>query len=293
MSQSHKFAYFGTPSVAAKTLEGLVSRNLVPVLVITAPNAPRGRGLVLTPSETRVVAESHGIPVLMPPKLDGAAIAAIREHHCDYAVVVAYGKIFPQELIDAFPKGAINVHYSLLPKYRGATPMETALLAGDTETGVTVQQMAYELDSGNILAQEATPIGADETARELRPRLIDIGTRLLVETLSRLEQGEITPMPQDSAHHKGTSCFLTRFAHNKTMSLATRARKFKKADGELDLSAPGEENWRKYRAYADTIGTYFFKDGTRYKITRASFKNGHFTVERVIPEGKRETDWQA
>jgi len=269
----HRFAYFGTPSVAAKTLGGLISRNLVPTLVITAPDAPRGRGLVLMPSETRVVAEAHGIPVLMPKKLDEAAVAAIREYRCDYAVVVAYGKIFPQELIDAFPKGAINVHYSLLPKYRGATPLEAALLAGDAETGVTIQQMAFELDAGDILAQEATPIVADETARELRPRLIKLGARLLIERLHRLERGEITPQHQDHA-------------------LASRARKLKKEDGQLDLTAPGEENWRKYRAYADTIGTYFFRDGTRYKVTKASFQNGRFVVERVIPEGKRETDWQ-
>ena len=276
-SRPISFCYFGTPSVAAKTLEGLISRNVVPALVITAPDAPRGRGFMLTPSETRVVAESHGIPVLIPPKLDGAAIAAIREYRCDYAVVVAYGKIFSQELIDAFPKGAINVHYSLLPKYRGATPMETALLAGDTETGVTIQQMAYELDSGDILAQEAMPIGADETARELRPRLIELGIHLLADTLTRFERGELTPVPQDSA-------------------LATRTKKFKKEDGQLDLSAPSQWNWNKYRAYADTIGTYFFNPpaggGTRYKITKASFQKGRFVVERVVPEGKREMEWR-
>lgn len=270
----HKFAYFGTPGVAAQTLERIIAHGYVPTVVVTAPAAPRGRGLVMAPPETNIVAARHGIPVLAPDKLDEAAIAALVAYDCDYALVVAYGKIFPKALIDTFPMGAINVHYSLLPKYRGATPMEAALLAGDTETGVTVQQMAKELDAGDILAQEAMPIAPHETARELRPRLIEMGARMLVELLPRLVEGEVAPVPQDHAH-------------------ATRARKFKKEDGQLDLAAPGEESWRKYRAYADTIGTYFFKNSTRYKITKASLAGGRFTIERVIPEGKREVDWNA
>ncbi len=277
MNQSPKFAYFGTPGVAATTLERLVEQGFTPAVVITAPDAPRGRGLVMTPSETQVVATAHHIPVLTPEKLDDEAIAAIAAYDCDYALVVAYGKIFPAALIDAFPKGAINVHYSLLPKYRGATPMEAALLAGDTETGVTIQQMVLAMDAGDILAQETLAIGTNETARELRPRLIEAGAALLVEKLPHFERGEVTPVPQDPM-------------------LATRARKFKKEDGQLALDAPGEENWRKYRAYADTIGTYFFNPpvgGTRYKITKASFKDGRFVVERVVPEGKREIDWKA
>jgi methionyl-tRNA formyltransferase len=183
---------------------------------------------------------------------------------------VAYGKIFPEELIAAFPKGVLNVHYSLLPKYRGATPMEAALLAGDPVTGVTIQKMVRELDAGNILAQEETAIAPSETARELRPRLIKLGAELLVQTLPAFERGEIVPQKQDDAH-------------------ATRARKFKKEDGRLDLSAPALENWNKYRAYADTIGTHFFtEDGTRVKITNAEFAKGEFCILSVIPEGKRE-----
>src|SRR3989344_5868404 len=181
MSRSVKFAYFGTPGVAASTLESLIAAELIPTVVVTSPDAPRGRGLVLTPSETKAVAVAHGIPILTPKRLDEATLATIREYDSELAVVVAYGKIFPQTLIDSFPKGAVNVHYSLLPKYRGATPMEAALLAGDTETGVTVQQTALELDAGDVLAKTITPIAPEETARELRPRLIHLGTYLLVE----------------------------------------------------------------------------------------------------------------
>lgn len=273
MLRLHKFIYFGTPTVASDTLAMLVERGFTPALVVTSPDAPRGRGLVLTPSPTKELALAHNIPVLTPETLDADTISAIRAYGCDYGVCVAYGKIFPEELIAAFSLGVLNVHYSLLPKYRGATPLETALLAGEHETGVTIQKMVKELDAGDIIAQEATPIAPDETARELRPRLIALGAKLLVATLHSFEQGEITPAPQDA-------------------SKATRAYKLKKEDGLLDLGAPAEENWNKYRAYADSIGTYFMKDGKRMKITSAALARGEFRVLRVIPEGRNEIEYR-
>lgn len=269
MNMSSSFAYFGTPIVASDTLATLIENGFVPALVITSPDAPRGRGLVLTPSPTKSLALAHNIPVLTPEKLDADTIAAIQGYACDYALVVAYGKIFPEELIRSFPKGVLNVHYSLLPKYRGATPLETALLTGEAETGVTIQKMVKEMDAGDIIAQEATPIGSGETARELRPRLITIGANLLIDILPKYIRGDIMPVAQDA-------------------SAATRAYKIKKEDGLLDLSATGAENWNKYRAYADSIGTYFFKDGKRIKITSAEYAGGTFRVLRIIPEGKRE-----
>ena len=151
---------------------------------------------------------------MTPDKLDTETIAAIGSLGCGYAVCVAYGKIFPEELIATFPRGVLNVHYSLLPKYRGATPLETALLAGERETGVTVQKMARELDAGDILAQEATEIAPNETARELRPRLISMGANLLADTLPPYLQGNSTPVAQDA-------------------SRATRAYKIKKEDGRI------------------------------------------------------------
>ena len=278
----HRFAFFGTPEVASDTLTILIERGFVPDVVVTSPDAPKGRGLALAPSETKALALAHGIPIMTPEKLDTKAIAEITACACDYAVVVAYGKIFPEELIAAFPLGVLNVHYSLLPKYRGATPLETALLLGDTETGVTVQEMVKELDAGDIVAQKATDIAPLETARELRARLISMGAALLVDTLPEYVAGRIQSVPQDA-------------------SLATRTRKLKKEDGLLSLDAPAEENWNKYRAYADTIGTYFFSAGDestsagkkRIKITEASFKNGKFIIERVIPEGKREMTYNS
>ncbi len=274
MNTPSKFAYFGTPTVASETLATLIEHGFTPAVVVTSPDAPRGRGLVLTPSPVKTLALTHGLAVLTPEKLDEEALAAVRAHDCDYALVVAYGKIFPAELINAFPKGVINVHYSLLPKYRGATPLETALLMGEAETGVTIQKMAREMDAGDIIAQEATPIAPTETARELRPRLITMGARLLVASLPGYLAGDIAPVPQDA-------------------SLATRARKLKKEDGLLDLSAPARENWNKYRAYADSIGTFFFENGKRMKLTSAEFAAGVFRVLSVIPEGKKEVEYSA
>lgn len=272
MSQPHKFAYFGTPKVASDTLETLIGRGFTPEVVVTSPDAPRGRGLELTPSETKTLALARNIKVLTPRTLDETAMKEIRACGCDSAVVVAYGKIFPDELIASFPLGVLNVHYSLLPKYRGATPLETALLSGEKETGVTIQKMVKELDAGDIIAQAVTPIAPTETAHELRPRLIEVGATLLADTLPHYLAGDITPIVQDA-------------------SQATRAHKLKKEDGLLTLDAPAEENWNKYRAYADSIGTYFFENEKRMKITKASFTKGKFTIERVIPEGKREMDY--
>lgn len=273
MSMHRKFVYFGTPSVARETLAGLLANNFRPSLVVTSPDAPKGRGLALTPSPVKTLAKAEGLTVITPEKLDASALAAIARAEGEYAVVVAYGKILPETLIASFPLGVLNVHYSLLPKYRGATPMEGALLAGDSVTGVTIQKMVYELDAGDILAQETTPIAPDETGRELRPRLIRLGADLLVRMLPAFERGELSPTPQD---------------HSK----ATRSGKFKKEDGLLSLEESANENWNKYRAYADTIGTHFFENGKRIKIARASYARGVFVIERVIPEGKREMSYE-
>jgi len=276
MNQQHKFVFFGTPKVASDTLAVLIAHNFIPAVVVTSPDAPAGRGLALATSEAKMLAFAHHIPILTPHMLDAEAIAEIHSYECDYAIVVAYGKIFPEELIVDFPLGVLNVHYSLLPKHRGAIPLEAALRAGDTVTGVTIQKMVYALDAGAILAQEEITIAPSETARELRPRLIALGAELLVTTLPSFLQGDIVPREQDA-------------------SLASYAHKLKKEDGLLDLDAPAKENWNTYRAYTDSIGTYFFDpsaDGNkRMKITVASFKNGTFTVERVIPEGKKERNF--
>jgi methionyl-tRNA formyltransferase len=272
MNTQSNFIFFGTPEVARKTLEILSMLGWNPVLVVTKPDAKQGRGLVLTPTPVKLWAEEQMLPVFTPEKLDGEAIATIATYQAQYAIVVAYGKIFPDELIHMFPNGVLNIHYSLLPKYRGATPLEAALRQGESETGVTIQKMVAELDAGDILAQKIIPIGLTDTALDLRPRLIQLGAELLAETLPSFERGEsiLTPQNPDAVSKSG---------------------KLRKQDGLIELGAPTLQNWNIYRAYNDSIGTYFFENGKRMKIMQAILSEGKFVVTRVIPEGKAETTY--
>lgn len=270
------FLFFGTPYVARDTLAVLMERGFVPTAVVSSPDAPRGRGLTLTPSETTAWAREQGLTVLTPEKLDAETIEKFLAYGCAYAIVVAYGKILPQAVIDLFPLGVINIHYSLLPKYRGASPVEAALLHGDTVTGVAIQQMAFALDAGDILASRDVAIEPTETTRELRPRLVQIGAELLADILPSFEEGALRGTPQDPA-------------------LATFSGKIKKEDGKLALSEDALKNWNTYRAYAESPGTHFYmeKDGkeVRVKIVSATFAEGVFIPLRVVPEGKKETDY--
>lgn len=268
------FAFFGTPYVARDTLAHLAKEGYVPEVVVSSPDAPRGRGLTLTPSETKAWALEHELKVVTPETIDADFIEHIKGYGCAYAIVVAYGKILPQTLIDAFPQGILNIHYSLLPKYRGASPVEGALLNGETETGVTIQQMVYALDAGDVLASETTAILPTETTRELRPRLVSLGARLLTDLLPAFEAGTLTPVPQDHTN-------------------ATSTKKIRKEQGELSLKDSASTNWNTYRAYAESPGTYTFleKDGARIrvKIRTATLENGVFVPVLVVPEGKNET----
>ena len=269
---STKFVYFGTPYVARDTLAILLERGFRPEVVVTSPDAPRGRGLTLTPSETRVLAEENGIPVMTPEKLTPEVIAEIVAYGCAAGICVAYGKILPQALIDAFPLGILNIHYSLLPKYRGASPVEGALLAGETVTGVSIQKMVFKLDAGDLLAQKEVAIEPSETTKELRPRLVTIGAELLADILPDFFEGKTSATPQDE-------------------SASTHSGKIDKSEGELDLTGDQQLNWNKYRAYAESPGTYFFKDGKRIKIKTAEFTNSTFRPVRIVPEGKNETNY--
>ncbi|MDB5187983.1 MAG: Peptide deformylase [Candidatus Kaiserbacteria bacterium] len=271
-----RFAFFGTPYVARDTLAALSQHGYTPECVVTSADAPSGRGMHLTPSPTKSWAQENNLPILTPEKLDEEFQAAIKSYDCEYAIVVAYGKIIPQVVIDMFPRGILNIHYSLLPKYRGASPVESALLHNETTTGVAIQRMVYQLDAGDILALKEVPILPNETTRELRPRLIQIGAELLIETLPQFENGTATYTPQDH-------------------SQATKCKKIQKEDGLLDIGGDAQNNWNKYRAYAESPGTYFFanKNGTqiRIKIKTAAFDGTSFTPLRVVPEGKKEMNY--
>ncbi len=287
------FAFWGTPDVAAETLEILKQNDFIPSLIITAPDAKKGRGLRLQASPVALFAEKNNIPCLKPEKLDEKEIRDVlrtlgrsdgdgqrkfsaenfrgEQNIADFFLVVAYGKIIPEDILNMPKFGSINIHYSLLPKYRGASPVESAILNGDTETGVSIQKMKYELDSGNIIAQEKVEILPDEKAPDLRKRLIKIGGDLLAKILK-------TPFVEGEKQDE---------------SKATFCQKIKKEDGLIDLNDNAIKNYNKFRAYAYWPRTYFFKDGKRVVITDAILENNQFVIKKVIPEGKKEIKYQS
>jgi methionyl-tRNA formyltransferase len=216
-------------------------------------------------------AEQNNIPCLKPEKLEENIFPA------DLFVVVAYGKIIPEDILNIPKFGSINIHYSLLPKYRGASPVESAILNGDTVTGVSIQKMKFKMDTGPIIAQEKVEILEDEKASELRTRLIKIGGELLVKILS---------IPSA----KGGQAFTG--GEEQDESQATFCKKIKKEDGLIDLNGDAVKNYNKFRAYATWPRTFFFKDGKRIIITKARLENENFIIEKVIPENGKEMDYK-
>lgn len=289
MSQNKiNFVFFGTPDVASETLEILKHSGFLPSIIVTSPDAKAGRKMLLTPPPVKTWAIENNIRYIQPEATaellkifssDKAVIARgdekkIREvQQPDLFIVVAYGKIIPEVLINIPKLGILNIHYSLLPKYRGASPVESAILNGETETGVTIQKMKFKLDAGDIIAQEKTNIIPDETAPELRKRLIKQGGELLVKTLPDFINGKIQPIPQNESD-------------------VTNCGKIMKEDGLINLESDAIENYNKFRAYATWPRTFFFKDGKRIIITKARLENGNFVIEKIIPEGGKEVDYK-
>lgn len=194
-----RIVFMGTPEFAVPCLEALVSAGHEVVGAFSQPDRPVGRHQNrLQPTPVKQCALSHNIPVYQPEKLrDGTALALLRELVPELIVVAAYGRILPDDILALPPKGCINVHSSLLPKYRGAAPINWAVLNGDAVSGVTIMDMAHELDAGDIIAQVSTPVSRTETAQELYDRLAQMGGQLLVQTVAAIEEGRAQRTPQD------------------------------------------------------------------------------------------------
>ena len=198
-----RILFMGTPDFAVPSLEALIQAGHTICGVFTQPDKPKNRGMKLQAPPVKECALAHDIPVYQPVKLrDGTALAQIQELAPELIVVAAYGRILPDDILAAPPKGCINVHSSLLPNYRGAAPINWAVLNGDKETGVTIMHMAHDLDAGDIISQAATPIDPDETVVTLHDRLAVLGAQLLVETVAQIAAGTATRTPQD--HEKAT-----------------------------------------------------------------------------------------
>ncbi|MEA2624813.1 MAG: methionyl-tRNA formyltransferase [Candidatus Binatota bacterium] len=253
----------GTPEFAVPSLRALLDAGHEIAAVVTQPDRPAGRGQELRVPPVKQLALSHGIPVLQPEKLrDPAIVEVLRALQPDAIVVAAYGKILPRSLLDVPPSGAINVHASLLPKLRGAAPIQHALLAGEPRTGITIMQMNERMDAGDILLQEAVAILAEDTAGTLERRLAEVGGRALIEGLDRLLRGELTPVPQREED-------------------ATLAPMIRKEHGLIDWTRNAHDIERATRAFDPWPGAHTIHRGRLLKIFRARVSE----LDRTAPPG--------
>lgn len=250
-----RVAFAGTPAFSVPPLTAIRAAGHEIVLVLTQPDRPSGRGMALKPSPVKAAALAAGEPVFQPPTLrTSEAQATLRGARPDVLVVVAYGLILPQAVLDIPPRGAINIHASLLPRWRGAAPIHRALLAGDTETGVCIMRMDAGLDTGPVLLTGRTSIDGTDTLGSLHDRLAALGARLIVDALQRIEEGTATAVPQPDAG-------------------VTYAHKVEKGEAALDWGRPAIELDRRIRAFDPAPGAVTMLDGVPVKIWRATVES--------------------
>jgi methionyl-tRNA formyltransferase len=273
----NNFAFFGSSLFSILVLNELTLAGFKPMLVVTSPDKPKGRGLVLTKSLVKEWAEKESIECLEPSSLNESLGDLLKERQIEFAVVASYGKIIPQSLIDSLPKGFLNVHPSLLPKYRGATPVASQILSDEKNIGVTILCIDDEIDHGPIVAQKKLTLKRFPiSASKLQEILGKEGGRLLASLLPQWVEGSLDVREQN---HKE----------------ATHTKKIKKADGEINLGGDPYKNFLKFCAFEDSVGIFFIKERKgkeiRVKITKASFTDGAFLPLKVTPEGGREMDY--
>jgi methionyl-tRNA formyltransferase len=262
-----RVAFFGTPAFAVPTLDALLSSHHVVVGVVTQPDRPRGRGQKLTYAPVKARAVGAGLPVLQPERLrDEEFLASFTSWQADVAVVAAYGKILGDALL-ALPRlGMINVHASLLPRYRGAAPVHRAVIAGERETGVTIMRIVKALDAGPMLATARKQIGHDETSDEVERDLAQLGAALLVEVVDRMAREPVIGTVQDDAQ-------------------ATYAPRLTKHEGAIDWMAPAERIHNMVRGLHPWPHAYTFHDGRRLIVRRTSTSAGSPGIARAAEPG--------
>lgn len=292
-----RLVFAGTPEPAVVALQRLIDSDHEVVAVLTRPDAPKGRGRTLHPSPVKVLALEHGIEVLTPQRLtpNGDAAARLAELQPDAIPVVAYGNLVPESMLDIAPHGWVNLHFSLLPAWRGAAPVQAAIRAGDTVTGATTFRIDKGLDTGEILGTAEEPIGAADTADDLLTRLAYRGADLLVETMDRLADGSARPAPQPER--------------------GTYAPKITPEEARVDWHAPATEIDRAIRAYTPAPGAWTTLRGERVKIgpvrgddaagtaplapgevaaekhaVRVGTGSGNVLLGRIQPPGKKRMD---
>ena len=273
-------AFFGSPQLAVDILNELKNRggstptDLMPSLIITQPDRKSGRKMIFTPSPVKIWADENGIPALQPEKLDDEFISKLKSQNWDLFIVAAYGKIIPQSILDIPQKGTLNVHPSLLPKYRGATPIHSSILNGDKETGVSIILLDEKMDHGPILAQEKITLWENTileipSQSKLEKTLPQLGGKLLRDSIPKWLNDEIKPIEQD--HSKATFC-----------------EKLKSTDALIDLNEDAQENFLKIQAFDKWPKAHYFENGKRILIKKARLENNRLILEKIIPEGESE-----
>ena len=289
MNNNPTFIFFGTDDFSVIVLNELEKNGFIPSVLVTVPDKPKGRKLVLTPPETKVWADKRNILVLQPEKLNDEFVETLKKagalrapaesqtNPWDLFIAVSYGLIIPKKVLDIPTHGTLNVHPSLLPLYRGASPIESAMLDDRKETGVTIMKMDAKMDHGPILSQEIVSYDKWPTKEIVRNELAQKGGEALSKIIPMWLSGEILEQEQDHLS-------------------ATYTKKIVKADGEIFLDDLPYKNFLKIQAYNPWPGAFFFvKHGdkkTRVKITSAKFEDNKLIIERVIPEGKKEMSYE-
>jgi len=264
--------FFGTPEIARAPLAALAKSNFAKVVaVVSQPDRPSGRDLKVQSTPVKALALELGIPVRQPDRARNPEfVEELRSMNPDVVVVMAYGQILPKALLEVPPHGCVNIHTSILPKYRGAAPIQWAVLNGDTETGVTLMKMDEGMDTGPIIAIERTPISDEDNAQTVHDRLGEMGARLLVEKLPEYLSGSLPPTPQPDG--------------------ATHARKITKEDGRLNWNEPARALFNRVRALTPWPGTYTFLETTPkpylLKIWKADVIEGSGEPGRILSVGK-------
>lgn len=284
-----KFVFFGSSRFSVVVLDELEKAGFIPVAIVTIPDKPVGRKLRLTPTPVKEWGLIRKIKILEPSKLTGpeskALIYDLKKEDCDVFIVASYGKIIPSTIIDLPSRKTLNVHPSLLPKYRGASPLQSAMLDDDKDTGVSIMRIDEKMDEGPVIAQRPVTIDQWLIYEEFEEMMARNGGRLLAEVLPKWVSGEIREMAQD---------------HSK----ATYTKKIVKEDGLLDMYSPDQySNFRKIQAFHEWPVAYFITDRggdekeesrdakIRVKITSASFRDGMLIIDKVVPEGSKEMSY--
>lgn len=268
------WAFFGTSSFSVLVLEELKNKGFVPNLIVTTEDKPKGRKLILSPSEVKIWSEKEGIDFIQPKSLKTDEVySKLSTLNLELFIVASYGKIIPQNILDIPPHKTLNIHPSLLPKLRGASPIQSAIL-GEKETGVTIIRLDAEMDHGPIIAQQKiTIVEWPPYAENLEEISAKMGAELLANVLPFWIEGKVSEKEQN--HSQATYC-----------------KKIQKSDGELNLNDSPLINLRKIRAYHIWPGAYFIENNKRIIVKQAHVENNELILDRVIPEGKKEMGYK-